>query len=134
MARSRPSLEDIIAKVGITLEDLEKEPTNDDELELAKFCYPWKWVAAHLKLSNADIHGIDVDYQNTELKTLGTIKKWRECQAFKATYRKFVEALLRCGKVKDAVEVCELVQCNIMKTKPQCAPAQGNIEEGNVAA
>ena len=125
MATSTPEnektiLEVITSEAGITILDLDKECTEHAILGLAKFCDPWQWVACHLKLTKAEINAIDEDCRSTDVKRLAVLQKWRQKFAMKATYRVFVDALLRCGLVMDASDVCKLV-------KPVASASRGRI-------
>jgi hypothetical protein len=99
------TVEDLAAKARIL--DIDRECNKADFLSLAKFCDPWELIARHLGLSQAQISAIDGDNRSTDLKRLGSLEKWKEMRVFKATYRVLVGALVDCGKVQQALEVCQ---------------------------
>ena len=102
------TLQDIADQAGIKrLDILNQECSQQVLLSLAKHCVDWKFIGFHLELTKADIVAVDGDYQSVEEKRLGMMGKWKEKFAFKATYQVFIEALLLCGKVSDAIEVCK---------------------------
>lgn len=55
------------------------------------------------------VNDIDRDYTTHEEKRRALIVKWKELFSFNATYKVFVEALLRRGKAQQATEVCKLL-------------------------
>ena len=42
-------------------------------------------------------------------QSLGVLKKWKQVSAWKATYRKLIEALLKCSRADLANKMCELL-------------------------
>ena len=99
------SVEDLASKAGVI--DINTECSKDDILSLASFCDPWQLIGRHLGLTQAQISAIDGDNRNTDLKRLGALQKWKEMCVFKATYRVLVEVFIDCGKVQQALEVCQ---------------------------
>ena len=75
--------------------------SQQDILELFKFCVDWQLIGAYLKLTEANITAVDGDYYSVTEKRM--LRRWREKFSFKATYRVFIEAL-SCGKPSDALE------------------------------
>lgn len=102
---SKYSVDDLAARARVI--DINRECGSDDILSLARFCDPWQLVGRHLGLDSAQITAIDSDNRSTDLKRLGVLQKWKETFVFKATYRVLVEALIDCGKVQQASEVCQ---------------------------
>ena len=74
---------------------------------MAKHCVEWQLIGFHLELTKADIVAVDEDYRTAEQKRVEMLRKWKERNAFKATYRLLIEALLSCGKASDAIEACK---------------------------
>ena len=99
------TLEQLIVKYGV--KNIDTECTDDDILSLGDLCDPWNLVGRHLGLTESQLSAIDEDNLKVDLKRLGVLHKWRSLNAFQATYRKLVEALLRCGKVDKALKVCQ---------------------------
>ena len=99
------SVDDLVAKARVV--NIDRECGNDDILSLASFCDPWQLVGQHLHLSPPQISAIDGDNRGTDLKRLGVLQKWKETFVFKATYRVLVTALIDCGKIQQAFEVCK---------------------------
>ena len=57
-------------------------------------------------LTEADIAAVDGDNRTIAEKRIGMLQIWKGRFGFKATYRVFIEALLSCGRVSDAIEAC----------------------------
>ena len=69
----------------------------------------WQLVGFYLELTKADIVAVDGDYRSVDEKRIGMLGRWKDKFAFKATYRAFIEALLSCEKVSDAIEACKAI-------------------------
>ena len=104
------TLQDVAAQAGIkSLDILDQECSQHVLLSLAKHCVEWKLIGFHLELTKADIVAVDEDHRTAEQKRVEMLGKWKERFAFTATYRVFIEALLSCGKVSDAIEACKAI-------------------------
>ena len=99
--------EEVAAKAGVR--DINQECSNDDLLELSRFCDPWQIVGQYLKLDRTQIDDIDRDNKTTDLKRLAVLQKWKETFPFNANYKVLVSALLSCRKVQQALEVCKIL-------------------------
>ena len=104
------TLQDVAAQAGLkTLDILDQECSQQVLLRLAKHCVHWKLTGFHLELTKSDITAVDGDYRSVDEKRIGMLGRWKENFAFKATYRVFIEALLSCGKVSDAIDACKTI-------------------------
>lgn len=100
------SVEDLAANAGIIA--IDTVCSDDDLLSLASHCDPWELIGQRLGLISAQISAISGDnVGRTELQRFRALQKWKEIKAFKATYRVLVGALVDCGKVQQASEVCQ---------------------------
>ena len=108
-ADNKVSIQEVIAKAGISMDVLEQECSSGMLPNLANFCVDWKLVGFHLKLTRAEIAAIDGDNRTVDEKRIGVLVKWREKFAFKATYRVLIQGLLDCERMSDAVDVCKAV-------------------------
>ena len=86
---------------------LELECSSEMLPNLANFVVNWRVLSFHLKLTEAEIAAIDEDNHTVDEKRIGMLVKWRGRFAFRATYRVLVQALLDCGRVSDAVDMCK---------------------------
>ena len=93
------TLQDVATQAGLKqLDILDQECSQQVLLSLAKHCVDWQLIVA-----------VDEDYRTAEQKRVEMLRKWKEKNAFKATYRLFIEALLSCGKASDAIEACKAI-------------------------
>ena len=100
-------VEDLIAESGV--KNIDKECSDNDILEFGDFCDPWELVGTYLQLNQAEISAIAEDYRRVSLRRLGVLQKWKSKLAFKATYRVLIDALLKCGKAHQALQVCQIL-------------------------
>lgn len=100
------SLEALIAQSGVRNIDI--ECSAEDILAFGDLCDPWEEVGLFLGLTNAQLNAINGENRTVSLKRLGTLQKWKEQFAFKATYRALINALLKCKKTDKALKVCQI--------------------------
>lgn len=118
---SKITLQDILDEAKIT-EEILKVPCPEESLpDLADFCEPWYIVGPRLKLTQAEIDGIDEDCKTSEEKRLKVLQKWKEAYSFKATFGVFVNALIDCRKAEKVLGVCRY-----LKSK-QLGPRQAKV-------
>ena len=98
---------ELATKCNISLRNLEQECSDNDILALAEFCDPWEFVGSHLKLTEAQISAIQSDNKTTEERRLASLRKWKETQSYRATFKAYVDALIECKFVEKARKVCE---------------------------
>lgn len=98
------TVDDLIAQSGVR--NIDSECSDVDLRDFADFCDPWRQVGLHLGLTNSQLNAIHEDNRTVSLRRLGVLQKWKETFVFKATYRVLIEALLKCGKVDKALQVC----------------------------
>ena len=66
-------------------------------------------VGPELGLSDAEMDEINADAKTQQLRRMKMLKTWKQKFAWKATYRRLIEALLNCHRGGDAQKVCELL-------------------------
>ena len=104
------TLQDVAAQAGIkSLDTLDQECSQKVLLHLAKHCVEWQLIGLHLELTDGDIAAVDGDNQTVDKKRVGMLKRWKEQNAFNATYKVLVKALLACGRTSDAVNACKVI-------------------------
>ena len=101
------TLGDLIAQSGV--KDIDKECSNNDILEFGDFCDPWELVGRFLGLNEAELSAIAEDNHTVSLRRLGALQKWKSKFAFRATYRVLIDALLKCGKAHQGLQICQIV-------------------------
>ena len=99
--------QELAIKSGIRLDILEQECSDSDLLALSEFCDPWEIIGRHLQLTDPQISVIGSDHRTTEEKRLASLRKWKENEAFGATFKVFIDALLACKYVQRARQVYE---------------------------
>ena len=109
-----PTLEGLLAEVGIPSSLLDQRCSNDHLTSISLFL-DWRRVAPHLGLDKTDIEEIESKTTEPE-KRLETLKKWTMKKSYLAKFKVLVDVLLKVGCAADAERVCRLLQ-------PQVSPA-----------
>ena len=116
-AEHQITLQEVAAQAGIgNLDIFDQECSQKVLLDLSKHCVDWRLIGLYLDLTKAEIAAVDEDNRTADEKRAGMLGRWKEKISFKATYRVFIEALLFCGKVSDAVEACKTIASGIYVT------------------
>lgn len=100
------SIEEVARAGGVSLAYLQRQVSEAHVLQFSRFCTPWELMGSYFGLTSADISAIARDEHNTELKRRAVIQRWKEANAFKATYHNFIKVLLDHEKAQSAYEVC----------------------------
>ena len=108
------TLEDLLKEVGVHSQKLNDSISDDHLREIALFLTSWQTVASKLCLSEIDQDAIEREGKDEEDKKRKVLQKWKGKYAFKATYRKLVEALLSLAKADMAEKVCRLLPKGII--------------------
>ena len=104
------SLQQVIEKVGINSQVLDRECSERDIVRLAEFCVRWRLIGNHLKLEDTDLDVIENDFKGTELQRLQMLKKWKQKFANRATYRVFIEALVVVNRMDQVMKIVEIMK------------------------
>lgn len=104
------TLDDCIEQFGLDDEVLGTECSEEHILAVSSFLDDWKGVARHLELTDSEVEEVDSDGKDEADKRHKTLKKWKSKFAFKATYKKLIQALLDSGKGDHAAKVCKLLK------------------------
>ena len=104
------TLEELLKEVSVHSEKLNESISDDHLHEIVLFLTSWQTVASKLCLSEIDQDAIEREGKNEEDKKRKVLQKWKGKYAFKATYRKLVEALLSLAKADVAEKVCRLLK------------------------
>ena len=78
-------------------------------------------VGPELGLEGAEMTAINSE-RTVELQRSAMLKKWKQKFAWKATYRRLIDALLNCSRADLAEEVCRLL------VQSKCKDS--NVDEG----
>ena len=103
------SLQDLIEKYQLSPHQLDKEVSEEHLRDMSRIIADHEIVGPELGLSDAEMVAVDTDARTQQLKKMKMLKTWKQEFSFKATYRRLIEALLRCHRGGDAQKVCELL-------------------------
>ena len=104
-----PTLESLVARVGIPLSSLDQRCSDQHLLSISRFLN-WRNVAPYLGLSEVDIEDIDYDRRSQSEKRLTTLRKWKSKYGYTATFKNLVLALLKIENTDHAEKVCQLLK------------------------
>ena len=103
------TFEELIAHVGISVDELNKPCCDDHIASISLFLANWQTVAPHLGLTETDEEDVEEEGKKTQDKRFKTLRKWKSKNSFKATYQVLVDVFLNLGKADLAEKVCRLV-------------------------
>ena len=105
-------LVELCKRHNLSNEDIDKEVSDEHILKIYPQLEKWKRVAAHLGLTQADVHSIEGRARpDEELMRLYMLQDWKTKKrlAGTATYRVLLKALIECNCSESAIQVCELL-------------------------
>ena len=108
MAVAGVTLEDCVREFSISVRLLDKRVGDEHLRKVSKFL-PWKRIAPYLELKDFEVEAVDLEGNNEQEKRYKFLQTWKSKFAFKATYKRLIEALLECGRADHAEEVCKLL-------------------------
>ena len=112
-------IDDLCTMFELSSEDIDKEVSDSDILELYRQLEKWEEVAIHLGLTRADIEVINA-VRDVQLKRLYMLQTWKSkgiATGIAITYGVLIQALLKCECSSSAIAVCTLI-ANVVKHKP----------------
>ena len=95
------TLEDLVKHFDLSDESLNRECTDEHITDLSQYL-DWKILASYLELTEPEVDEVDSDGKNEQEKRLKALQKWKRKSAFKATYKKLIQALLKSGRADHA--------------------------------
>lgn len=101
------TLDQLTQKTGVPPSLLDSMCTDEDLLLLARFCDPWETIGRRLKLSQKDLNAIKEENASADLRRDEVLRKWKRKMAIFATYRAFLEVLLKDDNALAAYELCK---------------------------
>jgi len=108
MEGSEISLQDLVERFQLSDELLDTSLSDEHLREASRIIDDHRILGPELGLKSVELKTINQE-QSPELQRLATLEKWRQKLAWKATYRKLIEALLKCSRADVAEQVCELL-------------------------
>ena len=103
------TLEELIAHVGISADELNKPCSDEHITYISLFLTNWQAVAPLLGLTETDEEDVKEEGEKTQDKRYKTLRKWKNRNLFKATYRVLVDVFLKLGRADLAEKVCRLL-------------------------
>ena len=103
------TFEELIAYVGISADKLNKPCSDEHITSISLFLTNWQTVAPLLGLTETDEEDIEEEGKKTQDKRYKTLRRWKDKNLFKATYRVLVDVFLKLGKANLAEKVCRLL-------------------------
>lgn len=102
------SLQEVKDRYGLTDQQLGEGVNRQHLREASRFIADHKILGLELGLTSAEMAAINQD-QSQELQRLVMLEKWKQRFAWKATYHKLIDALLKCNRADLVQQVCELL-------------------------
>ena len=103
------TFEELTAHVGISADELNKPCSDEHITSISLFLTNWQTVAPLLGLSETDEEDVEEEGKKTQDKRYKTLRRWKNKNLFKATYRVLVDVFLRLGQADLAEKVCRLL-------------------------
>ena len=103
------TVEELIAHIGISADKLNKPCSDEHTASISLFLTNWQTVAPHLGLTETDEEDVEEEGKKTQDKRYKTLRRWKDKNLFKATYRVLVDVFLKLGKANLAEKVCRLL-------------------------
>ena len=109
MAGKGISLQALTDRYNLSQDVLDKEVSEEHLREVSRIIDDHEVVGPELGLSQPQMSAINSDAKTQELRRMKMLENWKQIFAYEATYRKLIEALLKCYRRDIAQNVCELL-------------------------
>ena len=103
------SLQDLIDRFELSEDLLRKKLSEEHLREASRIIDDHEIVGYELGLTEAEMTAINANASKRELQRMVMLRTWKQNCTQKATYRKFIEALLRCSRADEATKLCKLL-------------------------
>ena len=119
---SGPSLEEILFRRGLKLEDLDKECPGSVRDEVAVKLDDWEVVGRYLEFTLEKLRDINRENASQELRRIALLDTWGKREGKRATYLKLASVLHRRQR-------CDLVEflCAKLKSTMSLVPLSGSV-------
>ena len=101
------SLQDLIKRFQLSDDLLDASLSDEHVRDVSRIIADHKILGPELGLTSAEMTAIN--QQPLEHQRFAMLEKWKQKFDWTATYRKIIEALLRCSRADLARQVCELL-------------------------
>ncbi len=103
--------EEIVARVGINLSDLNEEIPQKRFFEISELLPNWLKFAGPLGLNKGSVEDIKTDQTlDHTLKCQKVLEKWHKKLVFKATYRRLIDVCIKLDFCDIAMSLCKMVK------------------------
>ena len=109
MAGPGISLQNLIDRFHLSPDWLDREVSEEHLREVSRVIDEHEIVGPELGLSDQEMTTISSDVKKHDVRKMEMLKKWKRKHLWKATYRKLIEALLKCSRADHAQDVCKLL-------------------------
>ena len=101
------SLQDLIERFHLSGDLLDASLSDEHLRDVSRIIADQKILGSELGLTSADM--TTINQQPPEHQRLAMLEKWKQKFDWTATYRKIIDALLKCTRADLARQVCELL-------------------------
>ncbi len=77
----------------------------EEHLPLISLKFRWRTVGAFLKLTEQQLHDIEIDCRGEQERRMATLRSWMRTFGDRATYGVLMRAMLRCQDLEHAMNV-----------------------------
>ena len=103
------TFEELIAYVGISADELNKPCSDEHMASISLFLANWQIVAPHLGLTETDEEEVEEEGRKTQDKRYKILRRWKNKNLYKATYRVLVDVFLKLSRADIAEKMCRLL-------------------------
>ena len=103
------TFDQLIAHVGISAEKLNKPCCDEHIASISLFLTNWQTVSPHLGLTETDEEDVKEEGKETQDKRYKMLRRWKNKNSFKGTYRVLVDVFLKLSRADHAERVCRLL-------------------------
>lgn len=115
MAGLETLLQDLREKLQLSDDHLDARVSDEHLREVSRITHDHETLGPELGLTPDEMTAI---ISSEQPQRLAVLRKWKQISAWKATYRKLIEALLKCGRADIAKKVGELLAQSKYEHRP----------------
>ena len=108
MECSEITLQDLIGRFHLSDELLGSNPSDEYLWNVSKIIDDHEVLGHELGIPLPEMSVIASE-KNVQLQRSAMLRKWKQRSAWKATYRKLIEAFLKCSRADLAQKACEML-------------------------
>ena len=108
MEGSKIYLKDLIERFQLSNDQLDARLGGEEQLRVARVVANYEILGPELRLTDDEMTAISSE-KTRQLQRSAMLRIWVQKLAWRATYRRLLEALLECSRADLAEKVCELL-------------------------